>query len=250
MKVVHSIHLFILAFIVPLSTSYAQDEPRFTVGLAYIGGTSIYSNVDTTSRIMPSLSYESDSIRISVKEGLTYKFIDTASTAFDASLAISFKPYKSTDSTILAGMDRDMSVDGALSGSYGLARGLTSTVTLATEISGKYNGSSADVSISQFIPVYGLPFIFRIGSKWLDKNRAKYFYGVYADEATVARFQYDPGNVLLPYLSVNTFYKLTPSTSLFANINTKFLSKKVTNSPIVSEETSTNIIVGIGYTFH
>jgi outer membrane scaffolding protein for murein synthesis (MipA/OmpV family) len=55
--------------------------------------------------------------------------------------------------------------------------------------------------------------------------------------------------VLLPYISVNKIYSLTKQTSLFANVNVKFLPNKVVNSPIIKANTSVSSILGLNYSF-
>jgi outer membrane scaffolding protein for murein synthesis (MipA/OmpV family) len=55
--------------------------------------------------------------------------------------------------------------------------------------------------------------------------------------------------VLLPYISVNKIYSLTKQTSLFANINMKFLPSKVVNSPIINGNTSVSSVLGLNYSF-
>jgi len=55
--------------------------------------------------------------------------------------------------------------------------------------------------------------------------------------------------VLLPYISANKIYSLTPQTSLFANVNINFLPSKVVNSPIVSGNTSVSTVLGLNYSF-
>jgi outer membrane scaffolding protein for murein synthesis (MipA/OmpV family) len=74
-------------------------------------------------------------------------------------------------------------------------------------------------------------------------------YGVNASEATGQRAEYAPQSVLLPYISVNKIYSLTPQTSLFANVNIKFLPSKVVNSPIVNGNMSVSSVFGLNYSF-
>ena len=74
---------------------------------------------------MPSLSYETDKININVQNGLTYKIINDQTTKFNVSLAPNFKPYSKDDSNDLIGMERNMYIDGLISVSRELSRGLS-----------------------------------------------------------------------------------------------------------------------------
>jgi outer membrane protein len=227
----------------------SKKVSKVLVGIAYISGTSVYSEGGSKSRFLPYLSYKSDKIRLSFQEGLVFQFMNRPGLSFDVSLSPNFKPYNSKGSQSLDGMNREMTFDASLLSSYELARGLIAKVKLSTDISNKFNGAGAQISLSQFIPILGVPFIFQAGSLWYDQNRTKYFYGVYESEAKMLRPQYDPGAAFVPYLSINSFYSLTPKSSLFANITAEVFPEKVFNSPIIEKETSLRFISGISYKF-
>jgi outer membrane scaffolding protein for murein synthesis (MipA/OmpV family) len=61
--------------------------------------------------------------------------------------------------------------------------------------------------------------------------------------------KFKPGNIFVPNLGLNTFYKITEGTSLFANINANLLPMAVKKSPIVGGKNSANFIIGLGYKF-
>ena len=232
----------------PCST-WAEDSGKFSVGIAYINGSSIYSNTKNSRTIMPSLSYETDKFNINVQNGFTYKIISDQSTKFNVSLAPSFKPYSSNDSNDLIGMERNMYVDGLVSVSRELSRGLSAKLGVGTELTGRFNGSTANMSLSQFIPINSVPFIFSLGSRWYDQKRANYLYGVYATEATGLRANYELNSVFVPYISINTFYRFSKNSRFFAGLNANFLSSDITNSPIVSKKNKMSVIMGLTYNF-
>ena len=227
--------------------SWAEEIGKFSVGIAYINGSSIYSNTKNSRTIMPSLSYETDKFNINVQNGFTYKIISDQSTKFNVSLAPSFKPYSSNDSNDLIGMERNMYVDGLISVSRELSRGLSAKLGVGTELTGRFNGSTANMSLSQFIPINSVPFIFSLGSRWYDQKRANYLYGVYATEATGLRANYELNSVFVPYISINTFYSISENTRFFAGLNANFLSSDITNSPIVSKKNKMSVIMGLTY---
>jgi outer membrane scaffolding protein for murein synthesis (MipA/OmpV family) len=249
MKTTHAVYSSLLALTMSTSDGYAKDESNFSGGLVNVSSASIYANVGSKSRTMPSLSYDAENIRVSVQEGLTYKLLDGPTSKLHISIAPNFYPYNSSASPDLSGMKRKMYFDGSLAVSYKLNRGLTARLKFAMEISSEFNGNAADLSLSQYMPVSGVPVILRAGSKWYDSSRSEYIYGVYSSETTGLRSQYAPGNVFVPYLGLNTVYNLTEQMSLFASINASFLPKKVKDSPIVSKQISRSLIVGLGYKF-
>ena len=230
-------------------TSHAQETGQVSVGLAYIGSDSIYSNVSFNPSVMPSFNYKSDTLAIGFQEGIAYKFMNEGAVKMSVAIIPRFRPYKSTDSADLSGMTRDMYFDSALNTSYEISRGLNAQFKIGTELTNKFNGNFFDLSLSRFIPMMGQPLILKAGAKWYSSARANYLYGVNASEATGQRAEYAPQSVLLPYISVNKIYSLTPQTSLFANVNINFLPSKVVNSPIVSGNTSVSTVLGLNYSF-
>ena len=232
-----------------VGTSHAQETGQVSVGLAYIGSDSIYANVPFKSSVMPSFNFKSDTLTIGFQEGIAYKFMNKGTVKMSAAIIPRFRPYKSTDSADLSGMTRDMYFDSALNTSYEISRGLNAQFKIGTELTNKFNGNFFDLSLSRFIPMMGQPLILKAGAKWYSSARANYLYGVNASEATGQRAEYAPQSVLLPYISANKIYSLTPQTSLFANVNINFLPSKVVNSPIVSGNTSVSTVLGLNYSF-
>ena len=243
------IGLVALSLSFSVSATYAVEKSKFSVGLTYVGAASVYSNVGNVSAVMPSISYNSGNLSISYQEGLAYQFFDGEKVKMSASVAPRNRPYNSSRSADLTGMTRELYYDGALKASYEISRGLNAKFKFAKEVTDKFNGSLADISLSQFIPILGQPVIFQGGAKWYDSNRANYLYGVKASEATVQRLQYAPGSVTTPYVSISTFYSLTKKTSLFANVNSSFLPSNVVDSPIIEVTNYLYTVFGINYNF-
>ena len=245
----HQIAGFAVAIASIATTSIAQDSAQLSVGMAYISSASPYQGVASSSRVMPSVSFESGDLKLSVQDGISYRVFAVGENQIRVNLAPNFQPYKSSDSSTLSAMDRDMSVDGAVAGSFEIARGSTLRLKASTDLSNKFNGHLVDVSFSQFIPLGGIPTIFSLGSKWYDSKRSQYDYGVYASEVVAGRAEYAPGAVAVTYLSVNSFMNVTDNISAFVNISANLLPKEITNSPIVSQESTVSTVVGLSYSF-
>ena len=231
------------------NTTFAQDEKNFSVGAAYISGGSVYSGVSSVSRFAPSLSYESETYKISMQDGLAYKVLDNEGFKLTAALSPTFAPYDSTDSVALAGMTRKMTIDAKLSGAFDIVRGTTLKVSYSTELTSEHDGNLLDLAVSQFFPIGGQPVIFSLGTKRHDSKLAHYKYGVKDVEAIVNRAAYAPGATNVTYLSVNTFYDISRSVSAFANVTATFLPNAATRSPIVSKSETVTAIAGLAYRF-
>ena len=231
------------------NTIFAQEAKNFSVGAAYISGGSVYSGAASASRFAPSISYESDSYKISMQDGLAYKVLDKEGFKLSASLSPTFAPYDSTDSVALAGMTRKMTIDAKLSGAVDVVRGTTLKASYSTELTNEHGGSLLDLAVSQFFPIGGQPVIFSLGTKRPDSKLAHYKYGVKDTETTASRAAYAPGATNLTYVSVNTFYDLSRTVSAFANVTANFLPNEATRSPIVSKSKTVTSIIGLAYRF-
>ena len=249
MKIAQVFYVSLISVAMHTSSIYAKGESSFSAGLVYVSSGLVYSNAISKSRLMPSLSYEGENLNVSLQEGASYKILNGASSSFSISIAPNFKPYDRSDFVNLNGMKRNMYFDGSALVSYKIDRGLTAKFKYSMELTNEFNGNAADVSLSQFIPVAGIPVIVTAGSKWYDSNLSEFLYGVYFAETTSLRSQYAPGNVFVPYLNLNTFYKITDSVGIFAAMITNFLPAKVKNSPVVRDKNATSFVFGLGYKF-
>lgn len=231
------------------ATAYAEEASEVSIGMIYVNSASVYSNAKSTSAVFPSISYESDTLSVSVRNGLAYKFINGERAEISFSVAPTFSPYESSDSPDLTGMTRPLYFDGSVNASYKLSRSVTAKAKFATELTNEFNGHSADLAISKFILIFGQPLIFDAGAKWLDAKKANYLYGVNASDVIDSRAEYAPGSATLPYLSVYTFHPLTKQTSVFAYVGADFLPSNLVKSPIVSRKRSVISVLGINYSF-
>ena len=249
MKLFWSMFSALMAVIFSVNASHAEENSNFSIGLVAVAGSSIYSNDKTRSAFMPSLSYNSEKISVSFEKGLSYKFFDDGKVSIGASIRPNLRPYKSSYSTDLAGMKRSNFYDGVLNVSYEMSRGLKAKLAIGNELTTEHNGNTADLSLSQFFPIYGQPIIFTAGAKWYDGKRANYFYGVNSSEVSGQRTQYAPRSATLPYLSINTFHPINKHVNLFANVNFDFFPSNVVNSPIVERKSSASVVIGLNYDF-
>ncbi|MEL0326790.1 MAG: MipA/OmpV family protein [Burkholderiaceae bacterium] len=231
------------------STAFSQDAKYFSIGAAFISSGSVYSGVSSSSRFSPSISYEDENYKISVQDGVAYKLVDNESSKLTASLSPNFKPHDSSDSTVLAGMSRKMTLDAKLSGSIDIVRGTALKVSYSSELTNEHGGSLLDLAVSQFMPIGGQPMIFSLGTRQHDSKLALYQYGVKTSEATLNRLAYAPGTTNVTYVSLNTFYDLSRSISAFLNVSANFLPNNAKNSPIVSKGETISALAGISYRF-
>ena len=148
------------AFGMVANTTFAQEAKNFSVGAAYISGGSVYAGASSGSRFAPSISYESDSYKISIQDGVAYKVLDNEGFKLSAAISPTFAPYDSTDSASLADMTRKMTINAKLMALSDIVRGTTLKVSYATELMSEHGGSLLDLAISQFFPLVDSPLYF------------------------------------------------------------------------------------------
>ena len=241
--------LFALSICAIASSAFSQDAKYFSIGAGFISSESVYSGVSSSSRFSPSISYEDENYKISTQDGVAYKLVDNETSKLTASLSPSFKPHDSSDSTVLAGMSRNMTLNAKLSGSLDIVRGTALKVSYSSELTNEHGGSLLDIAVSQFMPIGGQPMIFSLGTRQYDSKLALYQYGVKTSEANLNRLAYAPGTTNVTYVSLNTFYDLSRSISAFLNVSANFLPNNAKNSPIVSKGETISALAGISYRF-
>lgn len=227
----------------------AQNADGFSVGAVLMASNSIYQGADSVARVYPNISYKSGPLEIGLAEGIKYSFDDILAAPVSVSLRPNFGPYSDDSSAALTGMNRDMTADILISTQIELMRGTNINVKLGTEVTGKFNGHLADISLSQFVPLFGKPVIIAGGAKIYDSKRSDYFYGVYASEQTDTRAAYSMDTTITPYVGVSTFFNISERTNGFVRFNMDFTPDEVLNSPIVSEKRGASILAGIAYQF-
>lgn len=231
------------------SAAAAQGADKYSIGVSYILGESIYEGARSNTLLAPSLSYEDGPLKIGLPEGISYQIYEFNNIKFVTSLKPNFAPYSPNDSSNLNGMKRHETLDLNLSTSFDIVRGSTVNFSYGSELSNQHNGNLANISFQQFIPVAGLPIILSAGSKWQDSKRSSYFYGVYKSEERSDRSEYIPSDSNIYFASLSSFYSITDSLGLFGNFSFDFLPAELRDSPIVGEKISFNTVVGIGYSF-
>jgi outer membrane protein len=228
----------------------AAGEPEgFSVGLGLAGGVSPYVGGDDDIAVLPFLRYNTAALTIGLPEGVRVTLWSQDQTRLSAVLSPRLSEIDAADSLALAEMDRDVSIDGGLQADIGLGRGLSLSFRAVTEVTDEHGGQEVSAGIVQPVPLGRVPLILGAGVTWQSADLAAYVWGVAPGEARADRPAYDPGSVLIPYLSVGAFVPLAERLTLVGNLRADFLPGGVTDSPIIDEDISVGVLVGIAYRF-
>ncbi|MDJ0626724.1 MAG: MipA/OmpV family protein [Rhodobacter sp.] len=232
------------------TATLAQEQPQgFSAGLGVAGGTSIYMGEDTTATALPILRYESDAFSVSLPEGLRVTLLDRDTFRLSAVASPRLSDIDASDAPELAGLDREITVDGGLQARYRFGRGTELRFRGVTELTDEHGGGEIGLSVAQALPLGRVPVFLGGGVTWQSEDLADYLYGVSATEATATRPAYSPGEVIIPYLSIGTAVPISDRTRFIANVRAEFLPEDVTDSPIVDEDVALRAFIGVSFSF-
>lgn len=95
-------------------------------------------------------------------------------------------------------------------------------------------------------PVYVSP---GVGLRWDSAKQLGYYYGISPGEARKSGLdKYSPDAGVSPFLSLESDWKLADSWSLTAAGSVLFLSREITDSPMVDDSQIFNMTIGVKYT--
>ncbi|WP_460274425.1 MipA/OmpV family protein [Celeribacter sp. ULVN23_4] len=240
--------LFFLGIgLVPAS---AQERPDgFSIGLAVAGGNNIYVGESDDISALPLLRYDSDAFSIGLPDGLTVKLFGANDFEIGAALSPRLFALVDTDASELRGIDRDITVDGGLQARYAFTQQTTLLARAVTEVTDEHGGSEVEIALRHAVPVGRAAFSVEAGATWQSADLSTYLYGVRGSEAISGRAAYDPGDVIVPHLSLGAVYPLNDRMRIVSSIRAEFLPDEVQDSPIVSEDISIGAMIGVSYSF-
>ncbi len=160
------------------------------------------------------------------------------------------------DNANLIGFDelpeRKWAIDGGLQLNWFFAKNSDVKAQLLHDLNHVYNGFNAQVEINHFVHFKQLEqAIIRItlGGNWQSRQQVAYYYGVdeqyhlstSAPDLAKASFS--------PFIKLFGSYPLTKEWSVRVNLGREFLSRSLTDSPIVADNVIDTFFVGVTYAF-
>ncbi|QFT82009.1 MltA-interacting protein precursor [Roseovarius sp. THAF27] len=238
----------ILAF--GMEAAQAQEgQSGFSIGAAVVGGNSIYRGEDDFALPLPLLRYDSEAFSIGLPDGLRVNLYRNSGFELGAIATPRIFALVDPDGPYLQGIDREVTVDVGFQASYEFAPGTEVFARAVTEATDEHDGSEIELALRRSIPKGKIIFNMEAGATWQSSQLSTYMYGVRASEAVAGRPGYDPGDVVIPHLSIGAVYPLSASTRLIADIRAEFLPDEVSSSPIISDDVAIGAVLGLSYTF-
>ena len=233
------------------TSAMAQDRAEgFSVGLSVAAGNGIFVGGDGEAGALPSFRYDSDALSFGLATGLRVTVFEQDALRFSAIVAPRFSAIDISDSSALSGFDREITADAGVQVRYILGGGAALTAKAVTELTDEHGGSELALSISQATPVAGIPVRFGAGVTWQSDDLALYNFGVTPADAAASTFApYNPGDVLIPHISVGTSIPLSDRVRLNGSVRAEFFPDAITDSPIIDEDIGVGAFLGISYSF-
>ncbi|WP_425091202.1 MipA/OmpV family protein [Tropicimonas sp. S265A] len=239
-----------LALVAP-TVALAQDAPRegrqdgWSLGLLVIGDTNPYLGQDEDILPLPLISFRQGPFAVST-EGVEYSFLESGPWRLTAAARPRFSGLISTDGDQLDGIDREVTGDLALEAQYDIGR-FYARGALRQEFTGEHDGQEARLRFGarQRLGTVGLDW--SAGAAWQSGDLSRYIYGVDTDEVAPGRPTYDPGSVVVPFVSLSARYQINESWSLLGSLRGDFFSDDITDSPIIEDDTL--VSGGVGFVF-
>lgn len=229
----------------------AQDAPRegrndgFSLGLLVVGDTNPYLGQGSDIIPLPLFSFRQGDFAVST-EGVEYSFLNDGPLRLTAAARPRFSGLISTDGDQLDGIDREVTGDFALEAQYDIGRFYTAAA-LRQEFTGEHDGQEARLRFGARQRLGSVGLDWSAGAAWQSGDLSRYIYGVDTDEVAPGRPTYDPGSVVVPFLSVSARYQINESWSLLGSLRTDFFSDDITDSPIIEDDAL--ISGGVGFVF-
>lgn len=124
------------------------------------------------------------------------------------------------------------------------------SLTGSADVLGYSNGVLLDGNYSLPLPLGPVTLVPTVGVQWADANYNDYYYGISASEAAKSGLaEYEPESSVTPYAQLTARVNFTENWSALASFRAMFLTKEVTDSPMVEDSEKYAISLGVLYSF-
>lgn len=240
--------LSLTLFVLPVG---AQERPEgFSVGVAVAAGNGIYVGEDESVIVLPTVRYDSEVFSVGFPDGARLTVFSRDDFRVSAIVAPRLSGIDTSDSDDLDDFDREITADGGFQLRYTFAKRTQFILRAVTELTDEHDGSEVGLSVSHAFPIAGFPLRLGAGLKWQSEELALYEYGVSAADAAASTFaEYDPGDVIIPHVSIGTAVPVYDRARILASVRAEFLPDEISDSPIVDEDVSVRAFIGLSYNF-
>jgi MipA family protein len=239
--------LIALGFLL-LPGSVQAEGLRYSIGLLAGAGQSPFDKDETEIGLIPDFLIEGERFSFGTS-GLTYDVIQGGDITLSARLAPRWFAADPADVAGLEHLKRDIAIEAGLSARFAFGN-FAAELEALQDVSDTHSGMAVNASLSTGFSVSDRVTIgAKVGATWMDSDLATYSYGVLPAEASGSLAAYRVAESVIPSISINASYALADHVSLTGGLETSFLPRNVTDSPIVKRNTLTSVMIGMRYEF-
>jgi len=228
--------------------AHAQEQapPRWTFGLLAIDRDAPYRDYDEGLFVVPLVRFEGERFYVRGLRG-AMRLRDTGTHEVALFAQARLDGYDADDSDFLTGMaDRRPSLDLGISSSWRTKIGAFG-IDLAADALDRSGGFESTASWNGLFRAGGWTFIPGASVRWQSSDLVDYYYGVRPGEALPGRAAYAADAAVTPDVSLLATRSLTERWTLFARTSYAWLPGEIRHSPIVGQDGSVGLFIGVGY---
>lgn len=238
-----------------IQIAYATDStgPLIELGVAGMFLSSPYKQHDSTIFPFPMVHIEAKHVYVrGLSAGAMLWTDDNDLNELSIGLALGLQHFdnNSTNNAQLAHLnDRDMTLDAYIQ--YILRSKVGHIgVRLGHDTLGNADGFLFNAYYKIPIPLGNVTLTPGLGFNFESEKRVEYYYGVSHGEANRSGLAYyNPNGAFTPYASIEASVKVNDLVKVFASGNVNFLSNEIKDSPMVNENNTYGLTLGVTYSF-
>ena len=247
-----SLTLPVICFSAALQAEATKGQ--FGLGATMTNRFSVYDSYDNNIEIHPHLQYRGERFNI-LENTMSYNFSNNPDMRMELIGKLENRGHEADTLDAFRGMeDRDPGFGAggrfALRTDLGMFR-----VDATSDISGTHKGQVVDASFGPDIYQQHwngqkeLSVNMLAGVKWESDEVVNHYYGVRDSESTASRAAYQGEAALTPYVGLNGSVAFSPNVTLDANVIYQKLPQEIANSPLVDDDQTVEVGVGLTYWF-
>jgi outer membrane protein len=239
----------------PLLCHAEKKEDDWNVGIAVAARSPLYAGEGTQLHPFPYVYHEGK--HFYVKGPMAgWKFYDNDTFSVSAFVGVSFDGVDRKDfgrrALAAHGINRDLLKDRSIGLDGGIAATLSSEsageleLQLRSDISGHSKGETVSLDYSYPFQIGSVAVVPGVGATALTRQYADYYYGTLPSEVARGVPDYKPGCAIVPHAHVTVIAPFGEHWSGLLGLNVDVLPKKITDSPLLEDDTKTVPVVFAG----
>jgi len=148
--------------------------------------------------------------------------------------------------------NRKWALDAGIQGNWFISEKSHLTMRILHDVNNTYNGFNGKIEFNHRFTSFNMPNIkwkITTGVNWLSQQQVDYYYGISEKDNTEPSHFYQGKSALNPYIKIRSTYKLNNDWRLTFTARSEFLSRAISNSPLVKDKVIETIFLGVVYAY-